>query len=49
MDREPQSSASREHDEDDNSLGYRNVDEQQEHDEQGTQGPGPGNVPPDEE
>jgi len=32
----------------DNELGYRNVEEEQEHDERGSQGPGPGDVPPRE-
>jgi hypothetical protein len=31
-----------------NELGYRNVDEQAEHDERGSQGPGPGEQPPRE-
>jgi hypothetical protein len=32
-----------------NKLGYRNVDEEGEYDEQGSQGPGAGEPPPDEE
>ena len=28
-----------------NELGYRNVDEEAEHDERGSQGPGPGEPP----
>lgn len=32
-----------------NELGYRNVDEQAEHDERGSQGPGPGEQPPREQ
>jgi hypothetical protein len=31
-----------------NEIGYRNVDEQAEHDEAGSQGPGPGESPPRE-
>jgi hypothetical protein len=34
---------------DDNSIGYRNVDEEADHDERGSQGPGHGEPPPDEE
>jgi hypothetical protein len=36
-------------DQDDNAIGYRNVDEEADHDERGSQGPGPGEPPPDEE
>ncbi len=32
----------------DEQLGYRNVDEEEEHDERGTQGPGPEEPPPRE-
>jgi len=38
----------REEDEAHNRLGYRNVDEEAEHDERGSQGPGPRERPPDE-
>jgi len=34
---------------DDNSLEYRNVDEEGEYDERGSQGTGAGEPPPDEE
>jgi hypothetical protein len=37
-------------DEDEGAIGYRNVDEEADHDERGgTQGPGLGEPPPDEE
>ena len=32
-----------------NRLGYRNVEEERQHDEAGTQGPGAGEQPPDEQ
>lgn len=32
----------------DNEIGYRNVDEEAEHDERGSQGPGPEEQPPRE-
>jgi hypothetical protein len=33
---------------DDNEIGFRNVDEDAEHDEAGSQGDGPGDAPTDE-
>jgi predicted alpha/beta hydrolase family esterase len=44
----PGDRSSEEH-EDDDRLGYRNVDEEGAYDERGSQGPGPGEPPPEEE
>jgi hypothetical protein len=40
----------REQDDDEsNQIGYRNVNEEAEHDERGSQGPSPGDTEPDED
>jgi hypothetical protein len=45
----PGDSNSEEHEDADNRLGYRNVDEEADYDERGSQGSGPDEPPPEEE